>query len=176
LVALLTAWDSLGCTIPADAIRSGLERLVLDRDALRGHIHFNDRTYQRTLIHSAESYEVLILCWRSGQRSPIHDHGHSTCGVLVLEGTATETSFSASPCGRLVPTHSRRIEAGSSVVSRGGDIHQVANLEATGSDLISLHVYSPRLWDPRVYRIADTTLAEHDRLVDSPPETIVARL
>jgi hypothetical protein len=62
------------------------------------------------------------------------------------------------------------------VVSRGGDIHQVANLEATGSDLISLHVYSPRLSDPRVYRLAETTLAEHDRIVDAPPETIVARL
>jgi len=39
------------------------------------------------------------------------------------------------------------------VISRGSDIHQVANLEPVGTDLISLHVYSPPLSAFRTYRI-----------------------
>ncbi len=72
LIELLTGWDSLAGPIPEDVIRSGLGQLSLDRDALRGCAHFNEQSYQRTLIHHTANYEILVLCWRSGQRSPIH--------------------------------------------------------------------------------------------------------
>jgi cysteine dioxygenase len=176
LIDLLNRWDSPGTTIPEDAIRSGLEGLSLNRDDLRECINFNERAYQRNLIHLTGSYEVLVLCWRSGQRSPIHDHGDSTCGVLVLEGIATETSFVASPRGAVAAAHSRRIGAGSLVVSRGGDIHQVANLEPHGVDMITLHVYSPCLSGSRYYRTDEMTIADHDHLINSFPETIMALL
>jgi cysteine dioxygenase len=153
LIELLSGWDSFAGPLPEDLIRSGLARLSLDRDALRGCVHFNERTYQRNLIHHTANCEILVLCWRSGQRSPIHDHGESACGVLVVEGMATETSFLGDGTGKMIVSRSRRMPVGSIVVSRGSDIHQVANLENPGADLISLHVYSPRLAASRYFRI-----------------------
>ncbi len=176
LISLLARWDSLTGAIPGDEIRIGLAALNLDRDALLGCINFNERAYQRNLIHSTETYEVLVLCWRSGQRSPIHDHGESTCGVLVVEGVATETIFAANPGKPLIEARSRRIEAGSIVISHGGDIHQVANLESPGADLISLHVYSPRFRGARYYRIDGTEHPMHTHIITVVPETIVAPL
>src|SRR5208283_2753136 len=93
LIELLIGWDTLAAPLPEDLIRSGLVQLSLDRGALHGCAHFNERTYQRNLVHHTANYEILVLCWRSGQRSPIHDHGESACGVPVVEGVATETSF-----------------------------------------------------------------------------------
>jgi len=176
LIELLTGWDSLAGPIPEDLIRSGLAQLSLDRDALQGCAHFNERTYQRNLIHHTANYEILVLCWRSGQCSPIHDHGESACGVLVVEGVATETSFLADSTGKMLVSRSRRIPAGSVVVSRGSDIHRVANLENPGADLISLHVYSPRLAASRYFRIDQRQLV-HEALMSIPfPETILAPL
>jgi len=176
LVALLTGWDSLALPLPEDLIRGGLEQLTLDRDALRGCAHFNERTYQRNLIHHTANYEALVLCWRSGQRSPIHDHGESACGVLVVEGVATETSFLADNTGKMIVSRSRRIPAGSIVVSRGSDIHRVANLENQGADLISLHVYSPRLAASRYFRIDQRQLVHEAHMSIRFPETVLAPL
>jgi cysteine dioxygenase len=156
LMSLLARWDRLHGPIPGNEIRLGLESLNLDRDALLEWVYFDERAYQRNLIHCTDAYEVLVLCWRSGQRSPIHDHSQSTCGVLVVEGVATETVFLARPGERLIKTRARRIEAWSIIVSRGDDIHQILNMESLGTDLVSLHVYSPPLRRNRYYSI-DTT-------------------
>jgi len=176
LIEMLTGWDSLGGPIPEDLILGGLERLSLDRDALRGCTHFNERTYQRNMIHHTANYEVLVLCWKSGQRSPIHDHCESACGVLVVEGVATETSFLADSTGKMIVSRSRRIPAGSIVVSRCSDIHRVANLENPGADLISLHVYSPRLAASRYFRIDQRQLVHELHMRIQFPETIRAPL
>ena len=106
LVELIARWNSLAGALPENVIRSGLEQLSLERDALEGCAHFNERTYQRNLVHHTANYEVLILCWRSGQRSPIHDHGESACGVLVIEGVATETSFLVDSIGKMMVSRS----------------------------------------------------------------------
>jgi cysteine dioxygenase len=176
LISLLARWDRFAGAIPGCEIRLGLESLSLDRDALLEWAHFNERTYQRNLIHCTEIYEVLVLCWRSGQRSPIHDHAESSCGVLVVEGAATETVFAARPGERLKKTRARRIEAGSIIVSRGGDIHEVANLQSPGTDLVTLHIYSPRLQGNRYFSIDETENPVGPHTPTFYPETIVAPL
>ena len=45
-------------------------------------------------------YQAWVMCWRNGQRSPIHDHKGSSCAVRVLRGTLTETLFAFAPNGR----------------------------------------------------------------------------
>jgi len=174
LISLLAQWDRLVGAIPGYEIRLGLESLRLDRDALLEWAHFDERTYQRNPIHCTETYEVLLLCWRSGQRSPIHDHGESSCGVLVVEGVATETIFAANPGKRLIEAQAWRIEAGSVIVSRGGDIHQIANLESPGTDLVSLHVYSPRLQVCRYYGIDEIESHTGPHIHTKYPEATVA--
>jgi cysteine dioxygenase len=176
LSELLGSWNSLAGPLPEDLIRSGLAQLRLDRDELSGCIHFNERTYQRNMIHYTAHYEILVLCWKSGQGSPIHDHGESACGVLIVEGMATETSFLADRTGKLIVSRSRRFPAGSIVVSRGSDIHRVANLENQEADLISLHVYSPRLAASRYFRIDQRQLVHAAHMSIPFPETILAPL
>ena len=174
LISLLARWDRLVRAIPGHEIRLGLESLRLDRDALLEWAHFNERAYQRNPIHCTEAYEVLLLCWRSGQRSPIHDHGESSCGVLVVEGVATETVFTVRPGKRLIEVQAWRFEAGSVIVSRGADIHQVANLESPGTDLVSLHVYSPRLKVCRYYGIDELESHTGPHIHTKYPEASVA--
>jgi cysteine dioxygenase len=155
-----------------------LERAVLAR--MLGGLHlrrsdvtewasFSEAGYQRILIHRTPRFEVLLLCWRSGQRSAIHDHAGSTCGIRVIHGTATETIYAASPCGQLVPVRSRCLETGSVRVNHDADIHQLANLGPIGQDLITLHIYSPPLAGTRTYSIRDTILSDHDGLAVRRP-------
>ena len=111
-------------------------------------------------MHAGTGYQALILCWRKGQRSPIHDHTGSSCGVRVLEGTATETSFAQTPDGYVYATGSRELPPGAVCGSQDADIHQVSNLQPGDADLITLHVYSPPLLHMGMYSLTDTEVVD----------------
>ena len=111
-------------------------------EALKSYVTFGDKTYRRNLISQGKWYELLCICWRSGQRSPIHDHAHSTCGLKIITGTATETLFEMTECGQIKAVSSTDNVSGHICTSQDSDIHQVSNLRAD-SDLVTLHIYSP---------------------------------
>jgi cysteine dioxygenase len=173
---LLSLWDHDASPLGSGAIRKGIGGLRLRREDVADWIAFSEAAYQRILIHQGIGFEALLLCWRSGQRSPIHDHAGSTCGVRIIAGRATETIFARSPCGRLVPARSRSLDAGSVCVSHDADIHQMGNLALPGQDLITLHIYSPPLTAMRVYSIGETTLADLDNLAALKPHDLTLRI
>lgn len=153
--------------IPVEKITALAKRLELSRGDIRRWARFGDTCYQRNLIHSGPAYQALALCWRSGQRSPIHDHRGSACVVRVVEGIATETIFDLSPSGLIFATATHHREAGSVCGSVDADIHQMGNLQDASSDLISLHIYSPPLLAMRTYFLGDCVIGECDDAVRS---------
>ena len=170
---LLARWDLRSEAIPYVELKEELGRLTFRREDVEEHIRFDDSRYQRISIHRTPCYEVLVLCWRSGQRSMIHDHAGSACVIRILEGSATETVFEPSPCGRLVPTHSHSAKEGAMCASFDADIHQLANLQPAGRDLITFHVYSPPLSHMRTYSIEETALAPLDAAIASRPDRLL---
>jgi cysteine dioxygenase len=173
MLELFTIWDGRDEAIPCAELIASLKELELERSDLEEVLTFDERTYGRASIRRRPHYEALILGWRSGQRSPIHDHLGSSCAVRVIEGRATETRFVKSPCGWLVPERSRTFAAGCVTGCRDSSTHQMANLEPPGHDLITLHVYSPPASHWQFYPLDATTLADHDRLIWDRPETVV---
>jgi cysteine dioxygenase len=169
---LVRRWDSLGEAIPLAELTQGLEVLELAPDDLAEAMGYDIGAYRWAVVHAGRHYEVLVLCWGSGQSSPIHDHRGSNCVVKVIQGRATETRFSLAPCGRIAPVVSQVYSTGSVMAYCGVEIHQLANLEAAGHDLITLHVYSPSPSNWRAYRTSETTLAENDRLIHKPGSTV----
>jgi cysteine dioxygenase len=122
-----------------------LSRFEVDLDDLSEHVQFAENGYKRNLVRSAANYQVWVLCWKSGQRSPIHNHSGSACVVRVLRGTLTETLFEIAPSGHVKATFSRDLAEGSQIGSEDTDIHQASNLQAGDADLVTLHVYTPPL-------------------------------
>jgi cysteine dioxygenase len=169
---LLCRWDESRRPLTKGVIRRGIGALHLEREDVADYLAFSEASYQRLLIGGTTEYEALLLCWRSGQRSPIHDHAGSICGIRIIEGTATETTYTRTPCGYLVPTGSRSLGVGAVSFSCDRDVHQMANLGRLGEDLITLHVYSPPLSVTRAYSISETTLADHDRLMALRPRLL----
>src|SRR5262249_19233333 len=75
-------------------------------------VRFSNKGYARNLVRTGPWYSALVLCWKNGQRSPIHDHLGSSCGVRVLRGTMTETLFEFAPNGHVKAVSSRDLAAG----------------------------------------------------------------
>lgn len=147
--------DGLTARAGLDELTARLNDLDIDCDDVAEHVQFARNHYARNLMRAGEWYHALVLCWRNGQRSPIHDHAQSSCGVRVLRGVATETLFEATQHGHIKATFSRDHLPGSVCGSEDADMHQISNLQDGDADLVTLHIYSPPLLHMGTYSITD---------------------
>jgi cysteine dioxygenase len=154
---LLSYLDHLGERADLPTLRRLLEDLDVSREDLAPACLFEKDRYQRNLVKETPWYELVCLCWGSGQRTPIHDHEGSSCAFLVVEGDATETRFEHTPSGLVIPVETHVRKPGFVCASSEADIHQVANTQREGCDLITLHIYSPQLRHFNVYTMDTPT-------------------
>src|SRR5471030_1205402 len=145
LQPLIQYLDGLSGRASIERLRALLEQTDVTLDDLREFVQFDGEHYRRNLVCMGEWYEIIVICWQSGQRSPIHNHAKSTCGLKVLGGVCTETVFDHSPCGQVVALHSSHLTAGHICSSQDTDTHQVSNLQGAGHNLVTMHIYSPPL-------------------------------
>jgi len=145
---------------------SVLSNLEVRCEDVADFLRFSDKGYMRNLIRSGPWYNLLALCWKNGQRSPIHDHVGSSCGVRVLRGTLTETLFEFAANGLIKATCSRDLSPGSTCASQDTDIHQISNLQPRTEDLVTLHVYSPPLLWMGTYSLIDRTRGQEPMFVE----------
>lgn len=160
LFNLLSQFDRHAKSIPLNELVAGLTESNLILDDVQEFVCFSDESYQRNLMHVGPGYQALILCWHSGQRSPIHDHRGSACGVRVLQGVVSETIFERNGAGLIFPTRTAELGEGGVCGSFDSDIHQVSNLQSAGQDLVTLHIYSPPLLVMGTYSLTDDRVGE----------------
>ena len=154
-LAALRELDDYTARIPLGALEAWLARTSVTEEQVRPFVHFSEERYLRNLLHAGPSYQALVICWRSGQRSPIHDHRGSSSAVKIILGVATETQFAVAPNGMIYATGSRQLTTGHACASQDADIHQLSNLQPSGHDLVSLHLYSPPLFRMHMYSLLD---------------------
>jgi cysteine dioxygenase len=163
---LYTYLDSLQDRADLDELVAKLGSIDLTADDIAVGIRFADKCYARNLIKAGSWYNVLILCWRNGQRSPIHDHTGSSCAVRVIRGTATETAFEFAPNGQILATGSRQHRPGAVIGSQDADIHQISNLQPGNADLVTMHIYTPPLMWMGTYSLTDGTRGQEPMFLE----------
>ena len=122
-------------------------------EELRPYVSFKEGTYARHRVHLGEYAELLVLCWRPGQRTPIHDHAGSYGAVRVLRGVMWETLFEMEEGSGLVYKSGREWTPGHVTGADVPDIHQLGNPDVSGLDLVTLHLYAPPLTSLNVYKV-----------------------
>jgi cysteine dioxygenase len=166
LTKLVAFLDGLQDRAPLQQLVAELAELRVGCDELHEHVRFSDQHYARNLVCKGPWYHLLVLCWKNGQRSPIHDHAGSTCGVRVLRGVMTETTFAFTPNGHVKAVGSRELAAGAVCGTQDDDLHQISNLQAGDADLVTLHVYTPPLLWMGTYSMYDTSRGQERMLVE----------
>ncbi|RKY22546.1 MAG: hypothetical protein DRQ55_00480 [Planctomycetota bacterium] len=142
-----------------------LSQTPLDESSLEPFVHWREDTYARNLIHRCELFDVLILCWRPGQATPVHNHNGQLGWVRLLRGALEETAWAHVGGGRVPELTNLEIDedgvgygvrlerSGHAVVSEPGQvvwvdqqrgIHALRNPEPAGrgESTVTLHVYS----------------------------------
>jgi cysteine dioxygenase len=152
LRTLVAELESLNSAPSLTEIYEWLEKAEVSSEELQPYSGFKEGNYFRHRVCRNQFVEMLILCWRPGQRTPIHDHNGSHGGVKVCQGLLWETTFSYDPLAGLEYKSAREHTVGSVTGSDVPDIHQLGNPDVSGQDLVTLHVYAPPLGVLHTYK------------------------
>jgi cysteine dioxygenase len=133
-----------------------LDGLTVTEEDVRPHSGFKSGTYARHRVFRNEFVELLVLCWRPGQRTPIHDHNGSYGAVRVCEGVMWETMFGLDETQTLFYKSAREWRPGEVTGADVPDIHQLGNPEVSGQNLVTLHLYAPPLNVLNTYKVGSS--------------------
>src|SRR5262245_48001928 len=135
-------------------LRQLVSNLKPERREIERYISFNEKRYARNLVYKDAAFECLVLCWRPGQRSPIHDHGNSLCAVYTMDGTLSADNYLKTANGHIRADFSEDFKPNSVLTIQTTEIHQVSNLQDS-SDLISIHFYAGPLENSFQYSVIE---------------------
>lgn len=148
-------------------IRHWFENINIPSDLYVKNVEFDDVNYKRNVMYRDENLEILMLCWKPGQVTPVHDHPSHGCLVRVLEGEMFESMFHLGvnydkagfkekqhyydqgyPDGSLKVMKTRRLGPGAvSFLEGDRGVHRLQN-PTTDRPALSLHMYAPPLYKP----------------------------
>ena len=145
---LITWLDSLNGRPSLSIVEEKLLNLNIKSEDLSKYFGYAEDGYQRNIVKKADNYELVLICWKAGQRTPIHDHKGSDCAFLIIEGISTETIYEIKK-GGLVKKIERKYKPGEVCAADEPDIHMISNEE--NCNLVNLHLYSPPLKKFNIY-------------------------
>lgn len=76
-----------------DQIRSLPNRISIPLVEFESYSFFSQEHYTRNCIKRTDDYELILLCWEEGQKTPIHCHNEQECWVHVVKGEFIEKRY-----------------------------------------------------------------------------------
>lgn len=162
---LVTALSEGERTTYNDIIRS----TELPSSDLESYCSWSDESYTRNCIIENKDFELILLCWESGQVTPIHNHGGEECWVNVIEGEFKETIYTEGEPGQLNVVKSN--------IAKSGDItymidfmgcHRLENTSNQRS--MSLHLYAKPIRNCKIFDEEKKQFVSKDLVYDSVSE------
>ena len=168
LQALVNQLSALSGAPTLEQLDTLLEDVQLNAEELRPYRSFKVGNYARHRVFRNLHVELLVLCWRPGQRTPIHDHNGSHGAVRVCEGVMWETMFELDADRKLRYKSGRQWLAGDVTGAAVPDIHQLGNPEVSGQDMVTLHLYAPPLGVLNTYKVGSAEVGRYspDQFID----------
>ncbi len=144
-----------------EEINGWMLEVQIDAADVHPHLGFKAATYARHRVFRNDYAELLLLCWRPGQRTPIHDHNGSFGAVRVCEGVMWETIFALDESDTLRYQCVREWHPSEVTGADVPDIHQIGNPDVSGQDLVTVHLYAPPLGVLNTYRVGSSEIGSY---------------
>lgn len=157
-----------------DTIEKYLTEHSVSIDELASYVFFREDTYGRNMVSGNDNYEMLVLTWLPGQRTPIHDHAGQRCWMRVVTGELTFKNYLPLAGKKtLVPSGAAETHAASKTVYIDDSlaIHSIAN--ASTKPAVSLHIYAGPVEKCQVYNETAKQFEWIDLAHFAPPKPVL---
>ena len=137
---LVKALESLGQCTP-ERVHGGVSEWDIGVLDLEDWIDYNypvSDSYGRKMVHDGGFFEVMVMCWRPGDYSAIHDHGKAEFGAVKIFGDVEHAIFKLED-QKFTTISRERVKSGTTLKVTPSLIHQMGN--PGESNFFTLHVY-----------------------------------
>jgi len=101
---------------------------------------WNDARYTRNCIARTSKFEMILLCWNKGQKTPIHEHGGQKCWVYQVNGEVEEYRYQKGKTGKLLETSKTNLTSGNiTYMDARMGYHALKNINE--QRCMTLHIY-----------------------------------
>lgn len=126
----------------SDASNQGeiLKKMNIPLSDFEAYASWDKDTYTRNCIYRTDEYEMILLCWKKGNETPIHGHDDQNCWLYQLEGELTEIRYEKMESGDLTEVNRLKLVPGKlTFMNAAMGYHKLNN----DNDLraMTLHVY-----------------------------------
>ena len=125
---------------PNDKVYELLNNSYLKETEIADYIKYDNDKYTRHLIYKDVDFEILIMCWKPGQKAPIHGHEGEKCFMRVEKGSLLFTNYNLISTSPLDLQKIDSIKGEVGYLDGPADIHSVENIYNENS--ITFHIYS----------------------------------
>ncbi|KKO21230.1 MAG: cysteine dioxygenase family protein [Candidatus Brocadia sp.] len=147
-------------SLPDNPSHDGLKKCLREMDgrqvSIDEYVNFSEQGYKRNVVHVSSRCEISVLCFQTGQHTPIHDHGDSIGVTIIRQGTMTEELFDRQPTGMIVSTFTRRFQTEEFSCVNLTTIHRVSNAHSEG--LVMINIYFPPLTVMNFYNLENASV------------------
>jgi cysteine dioxygenase len=150
-------------TITTELVTRCVDATPVGIEALKEYIWWRDEFYTRNLIYRDDLFEVMAICWKAGQKTPIHTHNGQLGWMTVPQGEVVIENYHHESCnapenqnvvnidclGGATEIHLDRVgllrcneSSDVAIVSKTQSIHRILNTDPAAAGCVSLHIYS----------------------------------
>lgn len=137
----------------------------LSKDEFEDYAFWNDDCYARNCIERTEDFELILICWNPGDKTPVHGHNEQKCWVYQVEGNMYEERFKDED-GELVPCNQMELVPGRlSYMEDHMGYHTLENRSSDNS--MTLHLYISPIDYCKVFDSSENEFCEKELNYDS---------
>ena len=150
---------------PNEKVYALLENSHLASRDIEDYIQFSEEKYTRHLIYKDDNFELLLMCWKSGQKAPIHGHEGEKCFMRVEKGALQFTNYNLVSTDPLNLTKIESLKGEVGFLDGPADVHSVENIY--NEDSITFHIYAKPYSACDVYDINTGSIYRKELTYDS---------
>ena len=126
-----------------------LKRTDISIAEFEKHATWKKEAYSRNCLVSTEAFEIILICWDTKAKTPIHGHDGQDCYVLQVSGTLTEKRFKENENGFTLINEANFTKGTLSYMNDRMGYHTLENL--SNSRAMTIHVYANPISSCKVY-------------------------
>jgi cysteine dioxygenase len=130
------------------------------------YAHWKKSGYARNCIKRTKDYELLLLCWNPGDRTPVHGHDGQDCWVYLVDGEMTEIRYKADEDDNLTKTHTEKLTGHRLTYMRDEmGYHMIKNNSEQRA--MTLHIYALPIDECEVFDEKNETFVDKEMKYDT---------
>lgn len=106
-------------------------------DDWKKYISFSDISYKRNVIYKSDIFEVVLICWKPGQKTIKHNHTENGCLFKVMDGIIHEKLYTYTK-----ECYDLNIYSNKDVCYIDNNIGEHIMCNYSKKNTITLHIYS----------------------------------